>query len=114
MGNEDTYSNQVKRPNLYIHKCVGSHCESKDKIDKFFNDKYFMLTVLTKSYNTTNYNQKEKIQSIARDYQIRLQTNKTLYAEVGITTERLETDDEFYSLGILSDYTEFYTFPQDL
>ena len=73
-----------------------------------------MLTVLTKSYNTTNYNQKEKIQSIARDYQIRLQTNKTLYAEVGITTERLETDDEFYSLGILSDYTEFYTFPQDL
>ena len=68
MGNEDTYSNQVKRPNLYIHKCVGPRCESEDKIDEFLNNKNFMLTVLTKSYNTTNYNQKEKIQSIARDY----------------------------------------------
>ena len=66
-----------------------------------------MLTLLTKSYNTTSYNKQEKIQRIAHDYSIGFETNKTLVTYLEITSEHLETEDEFYSFGLLQDTTEF-------
>ena len=56
MGNDQIYSNWVKRPTLQVYKCLGDDCETKENIDKFLEEKYFMLAILTKSYNTTNYN----------------------------------------------------------
>ena len=68
--------------------------------------------MLAKSYNTTEYNPEEKLQRIATRYRIPLEFYKYMYVEVTSSSESLETEDEFYSLGLMSDNRKFYTVKQ--
>ena len=59
--------------------------------------------MLSKSYNTTNYNPEEKIQRVAQWYRIELDIDQYKDVVIKSSTEILETDDRAYSLGIISD-----------
>ena len=59
--------------------------------------------VLSRSYNTTNYNPEEKLSRTATRYSIGLDLNKFRDVVVKSSSESLVTEDEFYSFGLISD-----------
>ena len=111
MGAEDSNASLIQRPMLAINKCFGQHCKTDEETKQFLKNKFLQLTILSKSYNTTNYNPEEKIQRIATRYNIRLDIDQYKDIVIKSRTESLETEDEFYSLGLISDEKTFYTIP---
>ena len=102
----------MQRPSIFVYKCSGENCRTDEEIKSFLDNKELQVFVLAKSYNTTNYNPEEKLQRIATRYSIQLDFFS--YKDVVITSssESLETEDEFYSFGLISDNQKFYTVPQ--
>ena len=103
MGLENYNAYQLKRPSIFVNKCLGENCKTDEEIKSFLDNKELQVIVLAKSYNTTNYNPEEKLQRIATRYSIQLDFFQ--YKDVVITSssEYLETEDELYSLGLISD-----------
>ena len=51
----DNASYLMQRPVIRIKKCHGENCVTEDEINNFVKDKYLRVFVLSKSYDTTNY-----------------------------------------------------------
>ena len=64
-GTWDYYTNQILRPKLEVKKCKGDNCATQDEIDAFLRNKYLKLTILSDSYDTTNYDIEQKVKKIA-------------------------------------------------
>ena len=45
----------MQRPIIAITKCHGENCGTEDEMNNFVQDKYLRVFVLSKSYDTTNY-----------------------------------------------------------
>ena len=71
MGTEDWFASLLRRPTLVVNKC-SENCKSDEEIEEFLNKKEIQVIILSKSYDTSNYNPEEKIQKIANQYSIRL------------------------------------------
>ena len=101
-------------PQLSISKCIGEGCESPEQIEKYLANKILSLTILANTYNTTNYNENEKVQKISRQYAIKLSNDEFKSTEVVISKEILETEDNYLSLKLTSDIKSFQTVPEVL
>ena len=69
-GTDDFYTKQILKPALSVKKCEGDNCASSKEIEKFLANKYLQMTVISESYDTTNYDREQKVKKIAQDYWI--------------------------------------------
>ena len=111
MGTDYHSSNEVKRPEIHVNKCQGSSCKTDQEINEFLANKELQVIVLSKSYNTTNYNYEEKLQRVATRYAMKFKKDQFRDVLIKSSSESLETEDEFYSLGLISDTQKFYSVP---
>ena len=58
-------------------------------MDKFLKNKWLKLTVLSESYDTTNYDIDHKVKKIAQEFWIHLQANQTVFSRIMTQIETL-------------------------
>ena len=61
MGGEDWYASTMRRPYLVVTKCKLGNCKSDEEIKEFLKDTEIHVVMLSKSYDTSNYNPQEKL-----------------------------------------------------
>ena len=74
-GTSDYFTKQIHRPRLNVKRCQGDNCATPEEVDTFLRNKWLKLTVLSESYDTTNYDIEHKVKKIAQEFWIQLQTN---------------------------------------
>ena len=60
MGNEDWFASLLRRPTIVVDKCL-INCKSDEEIKEFLKQKEIQVIILSKNYDTTNYNPEEKL-----------------------------------------------------